>query len=210
MNVLIVPGHGGSSKGAVSADGSLVEADYVLAVGVAAMRAAVDAQLPPRLMLDISRIDNDRPHGVRDRVRIAKAVNAELVIELHCDASKNPEAHGLRAYYWPSCRATKQLAKEAVEVAPPALREHNAHARPVSPDGYPRAYGLLQAYPMPCLLVEFGFVTSPIDVPVLRSDGMVDQLADLVLGLCRSSTHLGLSVSADEGSWDGESYLFGR
>lgn len=171
----IDPGHGGRSDGAYSLGKYTREADLTLAVALAAHRK------DHRLLL--TRTD-DQTIDYRLRARWANTCNVDFVVCVHFDSRPDdPNAHGLDAYYNLGNGVTRRVARYAINNAPAELRG----GKVICADDVPwkkNARFLVTVYPMDCLLLEMGFLSSKRDLKyIIRTDG-IEACADLVLACC--------------------------
>ena len=94
--LVIDPGHGGRDGGA--AGHGVLEKDVVLAVGRAMVQCLAGRQVHGRpVRVEITRPD-DRFLNLRERVFLARSWNADLLVSLHADISRDPRTSGLSAY----------------------------------------------------------------------------------------------------------------
>lgn len=91
--IVIDAGHGGHDPGAVGTTG-LREKDVVLDAALK-LREALESRGPYRVALTR---DADRFVPLEDRVRFARAQNADLFISVHADSHANSEATGASVY----------------------------------------------------------------------------------------------------------------
>lgn len=91
--IVIDPGHGGRDPGAVGVTG-VREKDVVLDAALK-LRAALESR--GRYQVQLTR-DADRYIELQDRVRFARAQNADLFISIHADSAANREAAGASVY----------------------------------------------------------------------------------------------------------------
>lgn len=91
--IVVDAGHGGRDPGAVGATGVL-EKDVVLDAALQ-LRAALEGRGGYRVALTR---DEDRFIALDERVRFARAQNADLFISLHADSAPNAETQGAAVY----------------------------------------------------------------------------------------------------------------
>jgi N-acetylmuramoyl-L-alanine amidase len=91
--IVIDAGHGGQDPGAIGATG-VYEKDVALDHALQ-LRAALQAR--GRYQVALTR-DSDRKVELEDRVRFARAQNADLFISVHADAHASAEARGASVY----------------------------------------------------------------------------------------------------------------
>ena len=104
--VVIDPGHGGESVGAVGKGGSF-EKDVVLAIS-RKLRAALNARPGYRAFLTR---DGDYYVSFKKRLMIAREYGADIFISIHADAARNRTAGGSSVYCISTGGATSEAAK---------------------------------------------------------------------------------------------------
>jgi len=92
--IVIDVGHGGKDSGALGING-IMEKDIVLKIakGIVSLNEISEAPLD----IYLTRY-NDTLISLSDRTKLAKILNADLFISLHCNHSKNPKARGIEVY----------------------------------------------------------------------------------------------------------------
>jgi N-acetylmuramoyl-L-alanine amidase len=104
--VAIDPGHGGEDPGAIGPRG-LREKDVVLAVSLQ-LRDKLNAVPGMRVMMTR---DADFFVPLRERVRKARRVQADLFVSVHADAAYRPDARGASVYALSTTGATSTTAR---------------------------------------------------------------------------------------------------
>jgi N-acetylmuramoyl-L-alanine amidase len=104
--VAIDPGHGGEDPGAIG-PGGLREKDVVLAVSLQ-LRERLNAVPGMRVMMTR---DADYFVPLRERVRKARRVQADLFVSVHADAAYRPDARGASVYALSTSGATSTTAR---------------------------------------------------------------------------------------------------
>lgn len=92
--VVIDPGHGGEAPGA-QGPGALYEKEVTLAVG-RRLRDLLESRGGIRVVMTRTG-DYDVP--LRRRFQLADKVQADLFVSIHCNASRDQEAHGTEVYF---------------------------------------------------------------------------------------------------------------
>jgi N-acetylmuramoyl-L-alanine amidase len=92
--IVIDAGHGGRDPGAIGRRLGVQEKDITLR----AARLVRDQLLATGRFEVVLTRDSDRYLELEDRVRIARAANADLFISLHADSNPNPNARGVSVY----------------------------------------------------------------------------------------------------------------
>ncbi|WP_371286239.1 N-acetylmuramoyl-L-alanine amidase family protein [Winogradskyella forsetii] len=92
--IVIDVGHGGKDSGAIGIKG-IKEKDVVLDISNAILKLNSDLEKP--LDIYLTRY-SDTLISLSDRTKLAKALNADLFVSLHCNHSDNPDARGVEVY----------------------------------------------------------------------------------------------------------------
>ncbi len=92
---VIDPGHGGNDSGAVGING-ILEKDVVLNIAKQIVELN-NTVFKNQLEIYLTRY-KDTLISLSDRTKLAKALNANLFLSLHCNYSGNPNAHGVEVY----------------------------------------------------------------------------------------------------------------
>ncbi|WP_417372133.1 N-acetylmuramoyl-L-alanine amidase family protein [Gelidibacter japonicus] len=111
MIIVIDPGHGGKDSGAVGVNG-ILEKDIVLKIA----KEIVDLNettFKNRFEIYLTRY-KDTLISLGDRTKLAKSLNADIFISLHCNYSDNPNARGLEVYV---SKKQGKYSKESVLLA---------------------------------------------------------------------------------------------
>lgn len=108
--ILIDVGHGGKDSGAIGING-IQEKDIVLKIAMEIL--SINKQLENPLDIYLTRY-NDTLISLSDRTKLAKALNADIFISLHCNHSDNPNARGIEVYIGEN---ESQYSKESILLA---------------------------------------------------------------------------------------------
>jgi N-acetylmuramoyl-L-alanine amidase len=108
--VAIDPGHGGDDTGALGYR-KLPEADIALAIGKK-LKAELD-QIPG-ISAVLTR-SGDYFVPLRKRIDIARKYQADVLVSLHCNASRNRDATGTEVYFLSSGGATDEAARSLAD-----------------------------------------------------------------------------------------------
>ena len=92
--ILIDVGHGGKDAGAIGING-IQEKDVVLNIANAILK--LNNELDSPLDIYLTRY-KDTLISLPDRTKLAKSLDADLFISLHCNHSDNPNARGVEVY----------------------------------------------------------------------------------------------------------------
>tara|TARA_R110001583_G_scaffold29944_2_gene104061 strand:+ start:82 stop:705 length:624 start_codon:yes stop_codon:yes gene_type:complete len=105
--IVIDVGHGGKDAGAIGING-IQEKDVVLSIANEILRLNNDLDKP--LDIYLTRY-SDTLISLSDRTKLAKALNTDLFISLHCNHYDNPDARGIEVYI---SRKQEKFSKESV------------------------------------------------------------------------------------------------
>lgn len=106
LRIVVDPGHGGEDPGAIGPSG-LREKDVVLAIALKLRRRL---ERNPGLRVVLTR-DADFFVPLRERVRIARRVEADLLLSVHADAFIRPQANGASVFALSTRGATSATAR---------------------------------------------------------------------------------------------------
>ena len=104
--IIIDVGHGGKDSGAIGIKG-IQEKDVVLSIANEILKLNNDLDEPLDIYLTRYK---DTLILLSDRTKLAKTLNADLFVSLHCNHSNNPNARGIVVYV---ANATSQYSKDA-------------------------------------------------------------------------------------------------
>lgn len=108
--VAIDPGHGGDDPGAIGYH-RLQEADITLAI---AKRLKAEIDQIPGMSAFLTR-NGDYFVPLRKRIDLARRVQADLLISIHCNASRNRDATGTEVYFLSLTGATDEASRSLAE-----------------------------------------------------------------------------------------------
>jgi N-acetylmuramoyl-L-alanine amidase len=108
--IVIDVGHGGKDAGAIGING-IQENDIVLNVANAILK--LNNKLDKPLNIYLTRY-TDTLISLLDRTKLAKALNADLFVSLHCNHSNNSDARGVEVY---ASRTQKKHSTESVFIS---------------------------------------------------------------------------------------------
>ena len=92
--IVIDVGHGGKDSGAIGVSG-IQEKDVVLDIALAILNLNEQSEKP--LDIYLTR-DSDMLISLSDRTKLAKTLEADLFVSLHCNHSDNSNARGIEVY----------------------------------------------------------------------------------------------------------------
>ena len=186
LRVVVDPGHGGESTGALGAYG-VYEKTVTLAI---ASRLGRLLEGESGIVTFYTRRD-DVSVSLRDRAELANAVEADVFISIHCNASTSPDPSGVETFYLgkggadPEADAVAAVenmgADEATTLAvilsdlrktgaqagsaafAEAVQRHLESALPETQSRHVRQarFAVLRWTTMPAIVVEVGFLTHP-------------------------------------------------
>ena len=152
LTIVVDPGHGGARPGAVypNAEGvDIIERDLTLAISLKLR----DRLLEAGYNVVITR-ETDIDVDLYERAEIANAVNADLFVSVHCNASGTvPTYQGIYTYYFPDSKRGEKLART---IQPPLCALTGAIDRGVSKANFV----VLRETEMCAVLVETGFMSN--------------------------------------------------
>jgi N-acetylmuramoyl-L-alanine amidase len=169
--IVIDPGHGGGDPGVVHGDTT-----------EAALTWDIATRLEGRLaILGVQTWLTRGPHNGtsdEDRAAFANEMNADLVLSLHVDGFSSPRPHGLAVYHFGGNGTSSTIGERLADlvqrelVARTALQDNRTHGK---------TWSLLRLTRMPAVRVELGYLTSPIDRPMLADPLFRDTVAEGIL-----------------------------
>lgn len=92
--IVIDPGHGGNDSGAIGKN-DVQEKDVVLDIAGAILKLNEESDFP--LEVYLTRY-SDTLISLSNRTKLAKTLNADLLVSLHCNHSDNSDARGVEVY----------------------------------------------------------------------------------------------------------------
>ena len=174
--IVVDPGHGGSSTGAVGhGGGTTYEKNVTLAISLR-LRAALEACGARVIMTR----DRDVDVALNARPTLANQVNADLFVNIHNDSNGVPNsATGTSTYYHmrdPNSRALAQCVQHCI------LNGSPIGNRGVLSDSvmYHSGFAVLRCSRMPAVLVEVGYINNARDRRYLLSESFQDHVAHAV------------------------------
>lgn len=108
--IVIDPGHGGKDSGAVGING-IQEKDLMLNIARGILELNNNIEYPFDIYLTRY---SDTLISLSDRTKLAKRLNADMFISLHCNHSDNPNARGIEIYV---ANETSQYSDESLWLA---------------------------------------------------------------------------------------------
>ncbi|MGN6609763.1 MAG: peptidoglycan-binding protein [Jatrophihabitans sp.] len=113
-----------------------------------------------------------------ERAAFANEIGADLVLSLHIDGAPSPRPHGLAAYYSGGDESSSNIGERLADLA---QRELVARTGMQDNRIHGKGWTLLRRTRMPAVRVELGYLTSPIDRPMLTNPLFRDTVAEGLL-----------------------------
>ena len=164
MLVCIDPGHGGSDPGAVSKDGAQ---EKVVNLFVAQRIKTYLERAGAKVLM--ARTD-DSDVGLADRAAKANQAKCDYFVSIHANAADAESANGYEVFHYPGSSGGASLANKVsrtykVASGMPLRRVTSAN------------FQVLRDTLMPAILIELGFLTSPLDLALLKEPAFLDKVA---------------------------------
>jgi len=178
--IIIDPGHGGKDTGAIGING-IQEKEVILNVAKEVLRLNKTI-FEDRFDIYLTRY-KDTLISLRDRTKLAKALNTDMFISLHCNHAENSNAKGIEVYVHNS---DSRFTKEAIELGLALLNESTTKL------GFKKRgvtfanFQVLRETVMfcPSVLVELGFVSNRNEVDYfLKSQSIKAMALAILLGI---------------------------
>lgn len=163
--IFIDPGHGAQDAGAVG--NGLLEKNINLEVAL-----KLRSRLHQAGALIVMSRTSDTFDSLQTRVSKGAQASADIFISIHANANDNNGANGTETYYDTTYAAANSI-KLAQKVQPRMVSALGTRDRGVKTAGF----YVIKYSRMPSILLETGFVTSPIDASILKSTTAKDRLA---------------------------------
>lgn len=167
--VMLDPGHGASTGGKRSPDGSLLEYEFNRAVANK-VKALLEAQGVEVLMT----VTTDEDTSLEDRCKIANASDADIFVSIHANAYGNgsewTSPTGWEIYYYATSALGKQLAESIHDATIPDSGMKDRGVKTAN-------FYVIKNTSMPAVLIEHGFYTNEEEVELLKSDEWRSKIA---------------------------------
>ncbi|WP_052172577.1 N-acetylmuramoyl-L-alanine amidase [Psychroserpens jangbogonensis] len=151
--VVIDAGHGGHDPG------NLNEKDIVLNI------SNVLAELSDENVKIITLRDEDKFLSLKDRVKFINAQNADLMLSLHCNSAKNPDASGVEAFYYDKNEFDKQSLDFGQILVKNQLQLFSSRGKVKKASFY-----MLKNVNCPAVILELGFLSNEKDNAILTNE----------------------------------------
>lgn len=164
------PGHGGGDPGAMSAYGK--EKVFVL---ILAQKVAELFKGHKHIEISFTRTGDTYP-SLTDRVAQAEREKVDGFISFHANSAADSAANGTETYY------SRANSKAFAEI----MHKHIKSATKLRDRGVKTAnFQVIKQTTMPAILLEIGFISSPIDGPKLFNASFQDAVAlSIAEGIC--------------------------
>lgn len=176
-----VPGHGGEDPGCTWDGGK--ESDWALAMALdcesGIRQWGVEQHFTRR------RDINTDPRG---EAQFAAERGAHLAILHHVNASSDPHVDGMMVFALNSDPWAISIGDAIMRAAPARLRRKSPKATLThhGDQDWPRVFNCLKYFTCSAILIEYGFSTSPIDLPILLDPTCRPALqASVLVGVAR-------------------------
>lgn len=176
--IVIDVGHGGKDSGAIGING-IKEKDIVLDIALEILRVNDKSETPLDMYLTRYK---DTLISLSDRTKLAKALNADLCISLHCNHSDDPKARGIEVYVG---RNESRNSKESVWLA---YQLQNQIKKQLGFDSRGVKFANFQvlreaAGIYPAMLVELGFLSNWDEGKFINKEDGIVNLAFSILNV---------------------------
>ena len=180
--ILIDVGHGGKDPGAIGVNG-IQEKDIVLDIALELLSLNEKSETPMDIYLTRY---SDTLISLSDRTKLAKALNSDLIISLHCNHSDNSNARGIEVYV---ANATSQYSKDATWLAFKLQgafnKELGFESRGVKFSNFQVLRETLDN--CPSVLLELGFLSNGDECKYLSTKNKLNILAIKILKIINST-----------------------
>lgn len=166
--VMLDPGHGESTGGKRSFDGSLREYEFNRSVAnkIAAILRAQGIEV-------LMTVSDNQDTSLNDRCVIANNSNADIFVSIHANAfgTNWNTVNGWEAYIYKAGGFSEVLAKEIEKTSNPSLGLTNRGVKTSE-------FYVVKYTDMPSVLIEHGFYTNATEVEKLKSDSFRQKCAE--------------------------------
>ncbi|WP_312353954.1 N-acetylmuramoyl-L-alanine amidase family protein [Aminipila sp.] len=167
--VMLDPGHGESTSGKRSPDGSLREYEFNRAVA-----NKMKNLLQAKGIEVILTVNDDSDPSLANRCERANNSDADIFVSIHANAFGNGQEwtspNGWEIYHYPGSILSNQLAKAISNSNFPEIGIHNRGIKTAN------LYVIKNTY-MPAVLIEHGFFTNAEEIKLLKSDEWREKVA---------------------------------
>lgn len=170
--VVLDPGHGGGDPGVVVAGISEAELMWDLAHRLEGRMAATGMEVL------LTRGPAGQPTGA-ERAGFANRADADLLLSLHTDAERSPQAQGLAVFHFGTGNGTTSTVGEAL--AGLLQRELVHRTGMLDCRTHPKTWDTLRMTRMPAVRAELGYLTNDADRACLLDPAFRDVLVEGIL-----------------------------
>lgn len=182
ITVVIDAGHGGIDGGASGINTGARESDINLLIAKELEKLYVQSGFS---VVMIRRTDEglygstEQGFKLRDlkkRVEIINSSNADFLISIHLNVYSSPSRRGAQAFYKKGDKLSEKLAKQI---------QARINGLAIVPRLYNALWGdyyLLNESKIPSVIVECGFLSSPLDEGLLLTEEYRSKIADAIFG----------------------------
>lgn len=174
--VVIDPGHGGKDPGKVGSSGTLEkDINLQIALNLKEILEAQDIHVIMTRNEDKELTDNNTNRKISDmkeRVKLIKESNADLVISIHQNSYTDPNVYGAQCFYHTNSTEGEQLADIIQKQIIISTKQTKIRDIKGNTDYY-----LLKYSPVPTVIVECGFLSNPQEEQLLLSEEYQHKMA---------------------------------
>ena len=174
MKINVSIGHSSKDKGAVTKDESFSEYEFNSLLAQTLKELLIKEGFN---VIVTNRLTDGGGTGMTADVRAINATDADISVELHCNAFNN-ETGGCETLYWHKSVSGKKLAQSIQNEMVSALGNNNRGIKPINSKG--RGGTVLRDTKMPMVITEPFFIDNPKDF----SNG-VNKIDKLALAITR-------------------------
>jgi len=169
--IVVDPGHGGADTGVVFADITEAELVWDLAARLEGRLTALGVT---------AQMTRGPGNGASDeqRAALANEFGADLVLSLHIDSFRSARPHGLAAYFYGGSETSSTIGERLADLV---QRELVARTGLLDARTHGKGWTMLRLTRMPTVRVELGYLSSPIDRPMLVDPRFRDTVAEGLL-----------------------------
>jgi N-acetylmuramoyl-L-alanine amidase len=173
--IVLDPGHGGGDAGVTGHGLTEAELSFDLATRIEGRLGALG------VTTYLTR-SADTLASEAERARFANDVDAEIVVSLHHDAARSPEASGVACYFYgASGPEPSGHSVVGARLADLIVKEVASRTDLVDCRTHPKSWELLRLTRMPAVRLEAGYLSSPSDAGRLANSEFRDALAEAVV-----------------------------
>lgn len=177
-HIVIDPGHGGTSKGAVGRDRASIVYEKDINLAIALM--VRDLLAKEKATVTLTRED-DSTVDLYDRPKLANEKGADFFISIHCDSTPKPNsASGTTTYYHASDPDGRALAQAIQKHLSAVTGLPNRGAR-TDTAIYQSGFAVLRRSEMPAVLIEVAYINNDNDRAKLKDPKFQKKVAEAIV-----------------------------